>query len=287
MTEAQIAAALRQRPVTMAFAVLLIDHLAYAIGRESDYPPGPDLLARLEKIEETARCRWRSPRARQWVETELADLRIFALLANGDERAEAALSPLSRPFNLPHVAKLAQAAVARWAGRPGKLIGRPRRQGRGKFYPDPASGPDPLEYCAVIVSIAWHKDAGDWPGQRNRTAFLVCELLWRAAGGSPHGGIAAHDGAQTAWRRHIVTARRYRPPHRAGALVERMLDRALAQLLPEPKRPPLLDSKTRRVLYDHPRSRAAAARQREELCAARRTLVRLILGRTLVGFSGP
>jgi hypothetical protein len=184
---------------------------------------------------------------------------------------------------LPYVAELARAAVARWAQRPGKLTGRSRRQGRGKFYPDPTSGPDALEYCALIVSIAWHKDTGDWPGQRNRIAATFCELSWLAAGGLPHG--VSPDGALTAWRRHIVAARRYRPPHRAGALVERMLDNALARLSPRPRRPQPLDRETRRFWYDHPRSRAEAARHSEALRAARWTLLRLIQGRILLTMS--
>ena len=68
-------AAIRRQPVTTAYALLLTDHLAYAIGREGEYPSVPSLRLRLEKIETTARCRWRLPRARQWVENELADLR--------------------------------------------------------------------------------------------------------------------------------------------------------------------------------------------------------------------
>jgi hypothetical protein len=279
-----ILAAIQRHPVTTFYAMLLTAHLAYAIGREDEYPGASCLISRLEKIEETARCRWRSPRARQWIGNELSDLRTFGLLANGDARAEAALSPLSDPFNLPCVAERARDAVARWARRPGKLTDRPRRQGRGKFYPDPASGPNALEFCALIVSIAWHKDAGVWPGQRNRMAATISELLWLAAGGPAHG--VSPDGALTAWRRHGVAARRYLPPHRAGALVERMLDRALERLLPSvPRRQPPRDPEARRALYNHPRSRAEAARHIEAMRANRRTLLRLIQGRIFLAMS--
>jgi hypothetical protein len=172
----------------------------------------------------------------------------MGLLANGDAPTQAALSPLFRPLNLSAVRQLAAAALAR----------RPRRQGRGRFTPDPTSGPDALEYCALIVSVAWHRETNDWPGQRNRMAAVICERLWRAAGDAPHGGIAARDGALTAWRRHLVAAQRYRTPHRAGALVERMLDDELSWLLPpqlrRPRRPPLARGSLSRWYVD-PRSR--------------------------------
>jgi hypothetical protein len=58
--------------------------------------------------------------------------------------------------------------------------------------------------------------------------------------------LAAKDGSLNAWRRHLVAAKRYLPPHQAGKFVERILDPP-----PPPKRP-------RRAappnFYDHPSS---------------------------------
>lgn len=45
---------LRRRPLTIAYAVLLVDHLAFDIGREGKYPPRPELHQRLEGIEARA-----------------------------------------------------------------------------------------------------------------------------------------------------------------------------------------------------------------------------------------
>jgi hypothetical protein len=143
-----VLARLRRRPLTMAYACLLADHLAFAIDREDKAG------------------RWRRPLARQMVTRELADPQIFALLADGDPRIERALS--KHPVNLRDVERWA--ATARERHRP--------MRGQGKLYPDPVAGPDTREYCALIVSVAWHKDTGKWPGRGNPTALLICELLW-------------------------------------------------------------------------------------------------------------
>lgn len=60
--------------------------------------------------------------------------------------------------------------------------------GRGKLYPDPGSGPDALEHCALIVTMIGPKGTGELPGQWNPDAHQACENLWLAAGGAPHGG---------------------------------------------------------------------------------------------------
>src|SRR5690242_3849621 len=131
--------ALQRRTLTMAYAGLLVDHLAFAIGREGKYPPRPALHRRLEAIEALA-WRGRRPLARQMVMRELADPQIFALLANDDPRIERALS--RSPINLRNVERWAAAARER----------HPLRRGQGKFYPDPVVGPDAREHCALIIS---------------------------------------------------------------------------------------------------------------------------------------
>jgi hypothetical protein len=226
--QTMVLAAVRRWPLTMVYASLLVDHLAFAVGREVKYPPRPELHQRLEGIEALAR-RGRRPLARQMVMRELADPQIFALLANGNPRIERALS--NPRINLRDVERLAAAARER----------HPPRRGQGKFYPDPVAGPDAREHCALIVSVAWHKDTGNWPGHGNPTAQLICELLWRKAGDAPqhllHGGFDA-PGTFATWRKHLVTARRYQPPHAAGVLVANSLARSLAGLSEQRRRLP-------------------------------------------------
>jgi hypothetical protein len=218
-------AALRRRPLTIAYAGLLVDHLAFDIGREGKYPPRPELHQRLEAIEALA-GRGRRSLARQMVMRELADPQIFELLANGDPRIGRALS--KPPINLRNVERWAATARAR----------HPPRRGQGKFYPDPVAGPDAREHCALIVSVAWHKDTGKWPGHGNPTAQLICELLWRKAGGAPHLPYGGFDvpGTFATWRKHLVAARRYQPPHAAGVLVANSLEGLSEQRRRLPKR---------------------------------------------------
>lgn len=196
--------ALRRRPLTLAYAGLFIAHLAYTVGAEADYLSRPELHQKLGAIENAARLLVR----------ELSDLRIFALLSDGNTRIEHALTGAARN--------------ARWlAGRAAGVRERsPPNQGRGRLYPSPAAGPDALEYCALIVSMAWHKDAETWAGTRNVTAQAICEALWRKAGGPPHtahSGLSEAPAAFAAWRVHLIAARRYRPPHPAGKLVARIM----------------------------------------------------------------
>jgi hypothetical protein len=112
----------------------------------------------------------------------------------GDAGIERTLAPFQR-LNFASIGRLAAAALAR----------TPRVQGRGKFYPESASGPDAREYCALIVAVAWHKDSGQWPGPGNATAQLICEMLWRCAGGVPHAPHAGFDapGTFATWRDHL------------------------------------------------------------------------------------
>jgi hypothetical protein len=235
-----VVAAILLRAGTVAYSILMTGHLAYTIRRDADYPSSPELHERLETIETLSR-RGRSPSARERVRHELADLRISALLSNGDASIERALNPLLRPMNLPYIGLLAAKARAR----------NPRKQGRRKFYPDPGSGPDALEYCALIVSVAWQKDTGDWPGYGNPTAQFICELLWRRAGGKPHELHSGFDapGTFATWRKHLAAARRYYPPHAAGKLVTLILagDPSKRRLQPTGAQ-----SRRWRAFYDHP-----------------------------------
>jgi hypothetical protein len=234
--QAPVLAALRRRPLTMAYAGLLVDHLAFAIGRVGKYPPRPELHQRLEAIQ-TLASRGRRPLARQMVMREVADPRIFALLANGDPRIERALS--KPPINLRNVERWTATARER----------HPPRRGQGRLYPDPVAGPDAREHCALIVSVAWYKDTGKWPGHGNPTAQLICELLWRKAGGAPH---LPHDGFDApgtfaTWGKHFVAARQYQPPHAAGAHVANSLARGLAGLSEQRCRLPIESDPIRAV----------------------------------------
>jgi hypothetical protein len=216
--QTQILTALQRRPLTIAYAGLLVNHLTFHIGRESKYPPRPELHQKLKALEAWAR-RGRRPLARQKVIQELADPQIFGLLANGDPLIASALS--KPPINMRNVERWAAMARER----------HPPRRGQGKFYPDPVAGPDAREHCALIVSVALYKDTGKWPGHGNPTVQLICELLWRKAGGPAHlrhGGVDA-PGTFATWRKHLVVARRYQPPHTAGVFVANCLARLLEQ----------------------------------------------------------
>jgi hypothetical protein len=126
--------------------------------------------------------------------------------------------------------------------------------------------------------MAWKEAEGKWPGKSNRMAQFICELLWQSAGGGPHGSIAARERALTAWRKHLVTARRnYRPTHRARMLVERILARTRARLSPQQdqqRRP--LDEETRRLFYNHPHWGKEVARHGARLRAGRLKLLSLV-----------
>ena len=50
-----VLAAIRHRPIAMAYAGLMINHLAHTIRREADYPSSPKLHKRLETIEALSR----------------------------------------------------------------------------------------------------------------------------------------------------------------------------------------------------------------------------------------
>jgi hypothetical protein len=198
----------------------LLEGLAFDIWRETQYPSRPVLRRRLERIRDAGRP-GRRPGAREFLRRELADPRIAALL----------------DVETPNPPKGLRERVER-------VLARTPTRGRGKLYPDVANGPDALEHCALIVMMLWRRDTGRLPGQWRSAAHKLCEQLWQAAGGEPHGGPAAKDGSLGAWRRHLAAAKRYLPPHQAGKFVERILDPP-----PPPERP-------RRAAppnwYDHP-----------------------------------
>jgi hypothetical protein len=259
--ESAVKAAIRGRLLTAVYAMLMTEHLAYANRREADYPSSPELHERLETIEALSH-RARLPAARQMMRQKLTDLRIKTLLTNGDPSIARALNSLLRPMNLPYIGRLAAAARAR----------NPRQHGRHKFYPDPISGPDALEYCALIVRMAWHKDGGQWPGVHNSTAQLICEMLWLSAGGASHRPHCGSDapGAFATWREHLIAARQYCPPHPAGKLV------ALILAGDPPKRRPLRteeQSRRWRAGYVYPRGARRLLIESDPIRSVRRSLI--------------
>jgi hypothetical protein len=177
--------------------VKLLKSLEYAIKRKAAYPLRPEIHKRLAKVEDAARL----------LEHELADPQILALLSNGDPRLENWLSDMAR------TARRLTSRVAEFRER------HPQKQGRGKLYPE--AGPDPLEICALMISMLWQQDNGRLPGKGNVKAHKFCEDLWLAAGGTPHAGLAARPGTLTAWCSHLLMARKYGPPHPAGEHVVR------------------------------------------------------------------
>ena len=197
--------ALRQGSLAVGYASSLLEHLKLTIRREAQYPSRPEMHRRLTDIVDAARLLMR----------ELTDVPMSVLLNDGYEGIESLVILAAELRDLVN-----RAATVRRRS--------PRKQGRGRLLPDPHAGPDALGYCALIVSIAWYKEKSDWPGQRNAKAHMLCEALWLAAEGAPHGQLGARPGTLTAWREHLVAARKYRPPHAAGVLVaETMAELAL------------------------------------------------------------
>jgi hypothetical protein len=199
----------------------LLDGLAFDIRREIQYPSRPVLRRRLERIRDAGRP-GRRPAAREFLRRELADPSIAALLG---------VKAFDHPRDLRE--------------RIERVLARAPKQGRGKLYPDVANGPDALEHCALIVTMLCQQGTGHLPYQWRSAVHELCEQLWRAAGGEPHGGLAAKDGALSAWRRHLVAAKRYLPSHAAGMLIEHILS-------PPQTERRLTPSKPFREFYNHP-----------------------------------
>jgi len=207
--------AMKSGSLIVSYAASLRGHLALAIRREAEYPSRPKLHMRLKAIEDAARL----------LSRELTDVPMLVLLRDGYEGIENEVSLLP---DLRDLASRAACVRAR----------SPRTQGRGKLYP---AEPTALEYCALIVSVAWHMVEGEWSGKRNPKAHLLCEALWQNAGGAPHGGIGARPGTFMVWRNHLVEARKYQqkyqqkyqPPHGAGKMVAELITEVMDE--PPPK----------------------------------------------------
>ena len=138
----------------------LIEMLSFAIKRDATYPSRPELHERLEAIENAARL----------LMDELPDLQMHALLLDGDERIE---NENETYHGLRDIAARAAQVRAR----------KPPKQGRGKLYPEAASGPNLMDMCALMVGLMFERGCGRWPGKSNAEAHRLCEALWKAAGG--------------------------------------------------------------------------------------------------------
>jgi hypothetical protein len=176
----------------------LIPGLQYAIKREAAYPSRTELLRRLGAVEAAARLLMR----------ELPDLQIRALLLDGDERIE-------NENEMYHGLKDMAARAGRVRER------KPRKQGRGKLYPDPATGPNLMEHCALIYAVVHHHKFGRWP-KNDANARQACEALWKEAGGPQRAGWGT-PGSVAVWKRYLTAAQKYQPPHPAGKLFQRIL----------------------------------------------------------------
>jgi hypothetical protein len=132
----------------------LIETLRYAIKREAIYPNRPTLYDRLEDVEKAARL----------LMDELPDLQIHALLLDGDDRIE---NENETYHGLCDIA--ARAARVR--------AHKPPKQGRGKLYPEAAIGPNPMELCALMVSIGWHEKRREWPGNDAPSSYRVDPIV--------------------------------------------------------------------------------------------------------------
>jgi hypothetical protein len=154
--------------------------LQHTIARDADYPRAPQLHERLKKIEHSA----------QLLIKELTDFRMNALLRGDKEQIEKETELLD---GLQTIATLAASVRNR----------SPRKQGKGKLYPESASGPDALELCALMMGLVWEEETGKWPGKNNTTAQQTCEIFWKSAAGVGGGGAGI-----TRWRDHLKAARK-------------------------------------------------------------------------------
>ena len=193
----------------------LIAMLTAAIKAEA---ADPSSLEWLEQIETTRR-------AALWLLRAITSPQFRALIIDHNEWAENELEGLSFLRDIAALAAQAQERNPRTAGP-----GRPKRI-------IPASPwPSALEVCALIVGVRWRATSSQWPGKRNPEAQRWCEQMWMAARGNQHGGLAARDGALTAWEHHLKAAKQYVAPHPVGAWIAHILSEATAkkQLKPRP-----------------------------------------------------
>jgi hypothetical protein len=205
---------------------LLIAMLAAAIESQADEPSSLDLLDRLNRTEKAAR----------WLLDVRANLRFRGLLIDSNKWMKNEREGVAFVRDM-----AARAALARERNPLNEGRGRPKR-----IVPA-TDWPSALELCAVMVGVRWRTQHHRWPGKNNCEAQRWCERMWIAAGGAPHGAIA-RDGALTAWRNHLKTAKQYELPHPVGERISHILSgTAPKRLKPRPG--------ALRRFYVHPRSR--------------------------------
>jgi hypothetical protein len=208
---------------------LLIAMLAAAIESRADDPSSLKLLDWLKTTEKAAR----------WLLAVTSNLRFRALLIDSNDWMENEREGVA--FLRDMAVRAAQAQDR-----------NPPNEGRGhpKMIIPSTSWPSALELCALIVGLRWRALHHRWPGRDNPEAQCWCERIWIAASGAPHGAIA-RDGALTAWRHHLKTAKQFEGPHPMGERIAHILSGST------PKRPEPRTGTLRRS-YTHPRSRGAA-----------------------------
>jgi hypothetical protein len=191
----------------------LVHMLVFAIKRDAEHPSEPELVNRLQALASAA----------ELVLSETSDPLLRGLFLETDEWLE------SEPQGVAMLEDtLRRVAQARKRFPPQRKRGAPKRVLPVSSGPGP-SGPGPLEYCALIAGMLWKAHYGCWPSKDDPAAHGLCEGFWitalrvaeaklsaRRARVGPHGGVAATDGALTAWRRHLKSAKQYVPPHHAG-----------------------------------------------------------------------
>ena len=172
-----------------------IDALRWAMAREADYPPRPEIRKKLDALERSARA----------ILDALEDVRMSELVWGANDWLDA----------------VGMAEPLRELIRRVEEIKRknPPRQGRGRLYPYSATGPSANELCALIAAMMWKQIKGRWPGQRGAAANELCEQLWTAAGGTAHGPVLV----EPFWRDYLKSAERFAPPHAAGQHVAALL----------------------------------------------------------------
>ena len=204
----------------MAALTTLSEMLRSAIEGEAAYPRRPELHRRLKAIEDAARLLMK----------ELLDWKILGLLLEGDQRIE-------------NEGEMYQ-GLAHIAARAARASARPRKQGRGKLYPQAPTWPSPMVLCALMIDTIWHQHSGQWPPVNNAKAHQLCEALWTNAAGG--GRRTAWGDSASGWRNHLRAAKLYRAPHQAGRRIEHVL---APEIRP---RPVHVASGFGKSLYDHP-----------------------------------
>jgi hypothetical protein len=180
-----------------ALTAVCVSRLANAIVREAQYPSRPELHERIGRFEAAGKL----------LQDELTDPVFRALLSSGSEPIE---NENEGHAWLRHIVALATQV----------RVGAPRKQGKGKLYPLDAAGPSAMALCALTACIVLELVTGEWPPTSNTTAHQFCEGLWIAAGGPRRAGWG-NPGSVVVWRDHARSARKYRPPHAAGTLIQR------------------------------------------------------------------